>query len=149
VVFTFRYEALLSYRQHLKEKAEIELSMAQRQLRQCRELLEDFKESVQLANQDLGAGLKEKISSHTLKNHSEYIAALKGKIAAQVIEISKAEQVVRARLDVLLKKTKQYKVIERLKERDFQKWNHHQHLLEQKEMSETAILRHGRDFLQT
>jgi len=145
--FNFRYEALLSYRQHMKEKAEIELSMAQRQLRQCREILEDHKESIRRTNQDLKVSLKAKIASHTLKNHSEYMAALDDKIAAQVVEITKSEQIVRERLNTLLTKTKQYKVIERLKEKDLIKWNHHQHHMEQKEISEISIIRHGRDFL--
>ena len=82
-----------------------------------------------------------------MKNHSEYISALKYKIGAQEIEIVRSEKVVREKLEILLTKTKQYKVIERLKERDFQRWNQHQNLLEQKEMNETAVIRHGKEFM--
>ena len=99
------------------------------------------------ADQDLRAGLKEKISSHMLRNHSEYIIAINGKIEAQEDEVAGSEKVVKEKLKTLLTKTKQYKVIERLKERDFQKWNYHQHLMEQKEMSEMAVIRHGKEFL--
>ena len=145
--FKFRYEALLSYRQHIKEKAEIELSHAQRQLNQCRELLKNYRESLWLTNQDLGSNLKAKMPSHILKNHSDYITALKINIEAQKIEIERAEKFVAEKLENLLAKTKQYKVIERLKERDFLKWNHQQNLMEQKEISEMAVLRYGKEFL--
>lgn len=145
--FKFRYEALLSYRLHIKEKAEIELSHAQRQLNQCRELLKNYKESLWLANQDLGSNLKAKIPSHVLKNHSDYITALKINIEAQKIEMDRVEKFAAEKLENLLAKTKQYKVIEGLKERDFLKWNHQQHLMEQKEISEMAVLRYGKEFL--
>ena len=145
--FTFRYETLLSYRQHLKEKAEIELSVARRRLKQCLEIMEEYRDDLQKTNMALGSSLKVKIPSSILKNHSDYIVALKTKIELQEIEIARSEKVVAEKLENLLAKTKQYKVFERLKEKDYEKWNHHQYLMEQKEMNEVAVLRHGKEFL--
>ncbi len=144
--FKFRYEALLSYRQHLKEKAEIELALAQRRLRQCRELLVEYQEDLSLTNRTFTGNLKKKIHSGVLINHIYYVVALNRRIENQKIEITESEKVVREKLDILLTKTKQFKIFERLKEKDFQKWNQRQHQIEQKAISEAALLRYGREF---
>ena len=144
--FKFRYEALLSYRRHLKEKAEIELSLVQRRLKQSRDSLANGRSNLQQANRYLGANLKKRISSLDLKNHSDYIAGLKVKIGAQEIEVVEIEKIVRIKLDILLEKTKEYKAVEKLKERDIKKWNYQQHLMEQKIMNEVAVIRHGKEF---
>ena len=147
MAFAFRYEALLSYKQHLKEKAEIELSLSQRRLRQCRELLKEYEEGLWQTGSDLGTDLKTKLPSHLVKNYSDYMESLKAKIELQEMEIIKAEKVVAEKLNNLLARTKQCKIFEKLKEKDFQKWKHQQYLLEQKETNETAVLRYGKGFL--
>jgi flagellar FliJ protein len=148
VGFRFRYESLLSYRGHLKEKAEVELSRARQQLIQARLCLEEHKENLRGAGQSLESVLKNKISSQELKNYSDYLSALKAKIGAQENEVKKWETVTREKLENLQTKTKRYKVIEKLKEKDFQQWNYQQQLLEQKRMDEVAVVRHGKSVLE-
>ena len=145
--FKFRYEALLSYREHLKEKAETDLSLAQRQLRKDRELLEEHKRNMIQTNASFLESLKKKASSGFIKNYSDYIFTLEKGIEAQTEKINESEKIVKEKLDILLLKTKQYKVFEQLKERDFQLWSQQQNLLEQKEISETTLLRYGKEFL--
>ena len=145
--FKFRYEALLSYKGHLKEKAEVELSLAQRRLRQCRELLEKYHNSLEQTNKDFAVSIKKKVSSGELKNYSDYALALEMKIENQRIEIAESEKIVNKKLGILLEKTKQYKVFERLKERDYQKWIQQQNLMEQKQISEVTLIRFGKKFL--
>ncbi|MBW1766233.1 MAG: flagellar export protein FliJ [Deltaproteobacteria bacterium] len=123
MAFKFRYETLLSYRQHLKEKAGSELSRARQQLTKIRGSLENHKETLQQANQYLEADLKTKISSDELKNHSDYLAGLRGRIETEEQEVAEWKKVVREKLENLLTETKQYKVIEKLKERNFKKWS--------------------------
>ena len=147
--FQFRYESLLSYRGHLKEKAEIELSRARQQLIQARLSLEEHKENLRGAGQSLESVLRKKISSQELKNYSDYLSALKAKIGAQENEVKKWETVTREKLENLQTKTKRYRVIEKLKEKDFQQWNYQQQLLEQKRMDEVAVVRHGKSVLET
>ena len=142
--FKFRYETLLSYQEHLKEKAAVELSKAQSKLRCSLDLMVEYRESQAQTNNDLEAGLRTKISSHLLINYSEYIAVLDMKIEKQMLEIALLEKAVAEKLENLQAKTKKYKVFERLKERDLKKWNQRQCLMEQKETSEVALLRHGK-----
>ena len=147
MAFKYRYETLLSYRQHLKEKAGVELSRARQQLINAQESLGYYKETLQQANKYLESDLKSRISSHELKNHSDYIAGLKGRIETQRQEVAEWEKVVSERLENLLEKSKQYRIIEKLKERDFKEWSHRQRLLELKRMNEAAVIRYGKQFL--
>ena len=147
MVFRFRYEALLSYKRHLKEKAEIDLSRAQRQLGLSRDSLDNYRSKLQRANRHLGAGMKNRMLSRELKNHSDYVTGLNGKIAAQEVDITEQEKIVQVKTDILLDKRKQYKAVEKLKERDLKKWNYQQQLMERKMMNEVAVIRHGKEFL--
>ena len=147
MTFKYRHGTLLSYRQHLKEKAGIELSRARQQLVNAQESLGYYKETLQQANKYLESDLKNRISAHELKNHSDYITGLKGRIETQIQEVAEWEKVVSERLENLLEKSKHYRIIEKLKEKDFKEWSHQQRLLELKRMNEAAIIRHGKQFL--
>ena len=145
--FTFRYESLLSYKGHLKEKAETDFSIAQRRLRQCRQKLEEYEKGLNLAHDAFADLLRQRVPSSLIKTYAGYIAAMETKIQSQKAVIIKAERLVAEKLRILLLKTKEYKVFEKLKERDFKQWSHQQNRTEQKEISETALLRYGREFL--
>jgi flagellar protein FliJ len=147
VGFKFRYEALLGYRGHQKEKAEIEYSQARQQLRRHQDILADYLETLEITRNDLANALRGKTDSLTIKNYSQYIGALKIWIATKEGEITSARKVVAERLENLLNKTKRYKIIEKLKEKDYKKWKDKLNIMEQKEISERGVLRHGREFL--
>ena len=93
--FQFRFETLLSFRQNLKEKAEVDLFRAQRRLRECQILEKTYRENLQLAHQELGVDIKSTISSDRLINHADYIAALKSKIDLQQMETTRLEKIVK------------------------------------------------------
>lgn len=145
--FKFRYEALLNYRRHLKEKAELVLAAAQRQLRRNRDKMEEYRNAVIEANERFESDLRNKISSDHVRNYSSYVAALKIKMEFQKIEIANSEKIVAEKMKILLEKTRQYNVFEKLKERDQEKWRLSQNIMERKEMNETALVRHGKEFL--
>lgn len=145
--FKFRYEALLGYRQHLKEKAEIEYSQARRQLKRLKDELLEYQQDLDESRNEMARCLREKTDSDTIKNYSHYLGALKIWIAMKEAEIAKSEKLVAERLENLLNKTKKFKIIEKLKEKDFQKWKNRLNIMEQKQLSEVGVLRHGREFL--
>jgi len=145
--FKFRYEALLGYRQHLKEKAEIEYSQARQQLKRLKDTLVAYQEEMDDVRNELARCLREKTDSMTIKNYSQYIGALKLWIAMKEAEIDKAEKLLVEKLDSLLNRTKKFKIIEKLKEKDYKKWEKKLNIMEQKQLSEMGVLRHGREFL--
>ena len=145
--FRFRYESLLNYRQHLKEKAEIDLARARQKLRQSLEALESYEEGLKHSRQILDQNLKNRLPSRELQNYSDYFVGLKERIGLMEMEIIEHERTVSQKMQILLGKTKDYKVMEKLKEKDFKKWNHEQQQDDLKRMNETAIIRHGQTVL--
>lgn len=142
--FTFRYETLLSYRERIKEQAEIELAAARRRVREAREALDLYQRNLAKANTIFASRLKTRISSGEIKNHRDYLTGVGAKIKAQQREIWKREEIEKEKLEDLLNKTKQYKIIEKLKEKDYRKWQQKQLQEEQNRMNEVAVTRHGR-----
>ncbi|MEW6667037.1 MAG: flagellar export protein FliJ [Thermodesulfobacteriota bacterium] len=145
--FKFRYESLLSYRGHLKEKAEIELGKAQAHLSRARQLLERYETLMQEARESLDRGMTATMTSEEVVTYADYLGGLKRRISAQRLEVTRCEKVVAEKRKVLLAKSKEYRIIEKLKEKDFQKWNRRELLLEQKKMNEVAVVRFGREYL--
>ena len=144
--FKFRYEALLSYRGHIKEKAEIELSKAQQRLKDERDLLNQYQISLQQGKETFEKELQSGISSGEVKGHADYRSGLEDRIGDQGQRVVDCEKSVKEKIDELLIKTRDYKIIEKLKEKDFQKWKHQQLQIERKTMNEVAVTRHGRVF---
>ena len=142
--FRFRYESLLKYRQHLKGKAEVDLARAQQQLRKSMEILEAYEEGLRQSRQALDQNLKNNLPSHELQNYSDYFISLEERIGLAEMEMINHERTVRQKMQTLLSKTKDFKAIEKLKEKDLEKWNHQQHLDELKKINEIAIIRHGK-----
>ena len=145
--FKFRYESLLSYREHLKEKAAVEFARAQAVVIKIDNQITAYRDEVAKANDDLEKNMRNTMSSNDLLNYSEFINALLIRIEMKKIERLKAEQVVYQKRKNLLEKTRQCKVFEKLKEKDLEKWQHDQNQLELKEINEAAVTRHGRTFL--
>jgi len=147
VGFKFRYETLLSYRLHLKEMAEIAFSREQQQLNRAKDALSNSREGLTQVKQALESRLKARMSSQELQIYQDYMRSLEGKIGLQETAVLDRERIVRDKRIDLLQKAKQYKAIQKLKERDFQEWQYQQNIMEQKIMNETAVTRHGREFL--
>ena len=145
--FKFRYESLLSYREHLKEKAAVEFARAQSSVKKIDDQILAYSDEITKANDDLEKKMRDTMSSNDIINHSEFINALLIRIEMKKIERLKAEQVMLQKRKNLLEKSRQCKVFEKLKERDLEKWHHEQNQLELKEINEVAVIRHGKSFL--
>jgi len=147
VAFAFKYASLLNYRKHLKEIAEVAFSKAQSELRLQEMVLEACRDQLKKGTRSLGVSLKRKMSSDDLKAYLDYLNGLNDKIGSQQEAVERCQAVVTEKRAALLTRTKEYRMIEKLKEKDLQKWKEKQRLLEQKTMDETAIMRHGRRFI--
>ena len=145
--FVFRFEALLTYRAHLKERAEVALGRVRQRLRKARENLEALQTRHRESFCDLSTLLKGRAESELLRSHVEFLNALQGRIERQVQEVERREQKVREHLNIVVARTKEYRIIEKLKEKDYETWRYEQNLQEQKALDESAAIRHGRAFL--
>ena len=142
--FRFRYESLLNYRQHLKDKAEVDLARARQRLRQSMEALEAYEEGLKQSREALEQSLKDNLPSHELQNYSDYFISLEERIGLAEMEVVDHESTVRQKMQILLSKTKDFKAMEKLKEKDLKKWNHQQNLNELKRLNEIGVIRHAK-----
>ena len=144
MIFQFRFEKLLSYRRHLKERAQMELARALQQLKRARLTLEKTEKGLLDTQNQLESRLKIRMSSEELQNHADYMTGLKEKIRADASLVEERVKIAGEKREKLLSKAKQYRVIEKLKEKDYEKWKHLQFLAEQQSMNETAVIRYGK-----
>jgi flagellar FliJ protein len=145
--FTFRFEALLTYRAHLKERAEVALGRARQSLRTAQEGFKALQTRQRESFCDFSSLLKGRAESERLRSYVEFLNALQGRIEIQAREVEKRQQQVRVHMKDVVERTKQYRIIEKLKEKEYETWRHEQNLLEQKALDESAAMRHGRVFL--
>jgi flagellar export protein FliJ len=146
--FKFRYETLLSYRGHLKEKAEVDFGRVQAQLSRARHLLLHYQTLLQEARNSLDKGMTvTAMTSEEVVTYADYLSGLKRRITAQHLEVNRWEKALAEKRKVLIARSKEYRMIEKLKEKDMQKWSQQELLLERKNMNEVAVTRFGREFL--
>lgn len=145
--FKFRYEALLKYRTHLKEKAEIEFGAAMKQLQKVRQLLKSYEASLVEARGALEKGLTKRMQSEDLAAYADYFSDLKKRIATQRQELARREKILEEKKRALLERTRTCRIIEKLMEKDHQAWKQKESLAEQKRIDEVAVTRHGRSYL--
>jgi flagellar FliJ protein len=143
--FRFRFERLLTYRGHLKDRAEAEFGAAGKSLALARELLKSMVQERERTEGSLRAGLAKGLSAAEIKSHADYLESLDHRTALQVREVERLEALVSTRREALLARSREVKVMEQMKERDFQKWQTHQEASEQQRLNEVGIQRHGRE----
>lgn len=143
--FKFRYHSLLSYREHLKERAEIELGSALKQLHQAQQMLETYESRHAETRRSLD--LMKRITSEEMATYSDYLTGITRKIRIQKHEVARTQRIAEEKRKDLLERTKEYRIIEKLMEKDHQIWKHQELLAEQKRISEVAVTRHGREYL--
>jgi flagellar protein FliJ len=147
MAFKFRYESLLNYRTHLKEKAEIEYAKVLGALLQAREeltLLGWKYDRIQAAFKE---AMAQAATGHEIRNYSEYLGFIREKTEKQNGEIEGLQTELETKRDILIEKSKDCKVIEKLREKDFEKWQQHQDRLEQIRLNEMAVQRYGKAYV--
>jgi flagellar FliJ protein len=142
--FTFRFEALLTHRAHRKERAEIELGRARKRMREAREAVEALQGRLQETGEELQRALKGRASATLLQSHADFVSGLEARIQAREAELERCREDVRDRVKVVLERTREMQIVEKLKEKDHQSWLREEKRKEQKVLDEIAVIRHGR-----
>jgi flagellar FliJ protein len=147
VGFRFRYEGLLHLRRHQKEKAQIEYAKARTEVTRAEEMVRSLGRKEEQAHTLFRDELFGRTTGLTVKNHALYVSALETQKDRQQHTLEGLQAVLRKKKRDLLEKEKQEKVLETLREKDFEKWRKIQNELEQKRINELAVLRHGRTYI--
>jgi len=144
MAFKFRYESLLVYRNHRKEKSEMDLARAMRELRTCEKGLADLVQDRGRAAAELETDLGIPMDAGRMASYVDYLSHMAEKIRAQATEVTNQKKAVRQERKQLLLRTKECRIMENLKEKDRVKWMMEQERKERIRLNEIAVLRHRR-----
>lgn len=142
--FRFRFESLLTYRTHRKERAEAALGRARQQLRRAREEKVELENRFSEIGEELRGLLNKGRSAHLLRSYADFLSELERKMNMQDMLIARGEKEVRDRVQEVLARSRETKIVEKLKEKDREVWLYDQRRQEQKTLDEAAVIRHGR-----
>ncbi|MGZ8444331.1 MAG: flagellar export protein FliJ [Candidatus Binatia bacterium] len=137
-VFKFRLEAVLRLRQRFKEEKEGELLA----LNQARRTLETeiavLEQELRTMDEVLGAGVGEILSAIDLKLASQYTQRIDQSIKAKAATLTKLDAAIAGKRGELVEALRGVKSLERLRERQTNKFRREQESAEQKFTDEMA-----------
>jgi flagellar FliJ protein len=142
MAFKFRYESLFIYRNYLKEKAEMDLSRAVRELRVSEQGLADLVQDRGRVEAELATDLGTPMDAGLMRSTIDYLSHMTEEIRAHTHKVANRKKVVQQERRQLLSRTKEYRIMENLKEKDRTKWTMEQERKERIRLNEIAVLRY-------
>lgn len=142
--FTFSLETLLRCKQLRQDKAAEEFSSAQSAHRKCVEELADLRDRERSLRHDLKKQQSGRIDIGGLISHSRYLGHVAKTRQVKAEEAQRKEHETECRRQELVTVLKDRKVLERLKEKQFESFLREAASLEQKAADESAVNRFTR-----
>lgn len=145
MAYRFRLETVLVYRRNLEEQAQLALAREIQVLTEHQSLLVDLQDIRQRIIEDFDEKKKKQMGAPLFSFYMESIRRKEREIEAQEDVVAQQEAVVGKAREELSERVKSRKVIEKAREKDYQKYLQEFLRNEQKEGDEQAILRAGRN----
>lgn len=144
MAFKFRLQSVLFFRSTLEEKAQLALARAQHLLEEQSQRLQRLRDERQEMMAELERRKQGAMAATLYAIYVEGLVGMEGEIVRQVGTVEGQEQVVETCRQELARRMQDRKVMERLKEKDFQLFIAETLKREQKQSDEQAILRYGK-----
>lgn len=145
MAYTYKLEALLTFRTNLEELAQQGLTREKKLLENHRKRLEELKISRYLTIEEFERKKKSVLPAYMLLFYMESIYNMDREIQGQQTMVESQEKVVEQARQNLLDKVKDRKVIERAREKDYENYLQRLRHEEQKEADEMAVLRYDKE----
>lgn len=145
-MFKFKFTVLLKQRKRAEEAAQREYMLAQNELADCLSGIQRMYDSVEFSRNEISR-LEKNLESHPLGQVLENEKFIEG----QKIRIEKERQrardlmrVAEMKHEVLIEAAKEFKKIDRLREKNQERYNKEQKKLENKRVDDLVTIRSGR-----
>ena len=133
--FVFKFDGVLRQREHVETMRQRELAVVQQEIARLQAELKQLNDSVQNSTEDLRTNhLTGKLDLNFLAAHRRFMLAMQRKAMGLVQQIAAVQKRVDAAQAALAEAAKQRKIIEKLKEKSFERWRAD---VARKEMMET------------
>ena len=139
--FTFKLEAVLEQRKHVERLRQREVASAQQKLLELQAELDALAAVKRASAKDLRG--TEKLSAASLAAHQRFAAAMRHKSVTLNLGIIEARRELDAAQVVLVEAAKHRKVMEKLREREQDRWTEQMRKREAAEADEIAAARHA------
>lgn len=137
--FVFQLEGVLRHRKHLEQQRQRELALVQAQMATLQAELRSMDQSVQAATSDVRQNhLVGKLDLSFLAAHRRFTAAMQRKAMALMQRMALVQRQVDEAVKALMEAAKQRKVMEKLRERNQERWRadlNRRELIEQDDIS--------------
>jgi flagellar protein FliJ len=147
MAFQFRLQSVLIFRTSLEEKAQLTLALEQRRQEEHRRRLVQLRDDRLAMMASFEERKREGMTAGLYTLYVEGLLVKEQEIVTQIGAMESQRQVVEACRQELARRMQDRKVIERLKEKDFQLFLAGVRQREQKQSDEQAILRYGKGML--
>lgn len=144
MAYRFSLETLLNVRKRRLELTEMELMRAEQRLSREQEALELTRKAIEIQHQNMEGHLKKGMMAHELQQAIGILEILERAEEAHQQEILTLQDAVKKLKDRRLEQYKDKELLERLKEKDKDKWLTEIKRMEQRELDELATQRHAR-----
>ena len=133
--FVFKFDGVLRQREHVETQRQRELAVVQQEMTRLQTELRQLNESVQGSTDDLRNNhLTGRLDMNFLAAHRRFMLAMQRKAMGLVQQIAAVQKRVDVAQAALAEAAKQRKIMEKLKEKSFERWRAD---LARKEMMET------------
>jgi flagellar protein FliJ len=137
--FVFRLEKVLEYRRQLEDQARMALAQAQAQHDLQKQILLDLSTRL-TAHMERGFG--KHATQADIWLWSQYREALGKDLAAAKVELEQLASILQTRRQEAVLRSREKKLLEKLKDRQAKKHHEQENQREQKEFDEMATIRH-------
>ena len=138
--FVFKLEGVLRQRKHVEQQRQRELAIKQQALVQLQGELQQLQDKVQSANTDVRQNrLVGPLDMQFLAAHRRFLAGMQRQAVGVVQRIALARRGVDDARAVLAEAARQRKVIEKLREKQFERWRAEQNQRELAQLDEIGM----------
>ena len=140
--FKFRLQSFLGVKEKMEEQKKIEYGRALQKLEEEKQRLQDFEREKASYINLCRETIENNISPSEFRTYSDYIELLKKKMRAQVKVIEQTAEIVERRRLELVDAMKERKMLDTLKERDYEQFLKDELMAEQKLVDEIVSYRY-------
>jgi flagellar FliJ protein len=143
-MFHFRFETVLAQRRHVEESFQKELAEARQQLSAAQAVLREAKETRRQCMREMRRKQRDRFRADDILLYYPYLERLTQEIELHMKSVAAAERKVAQRRQALLEAMKKRKILDKLKEKQFQTHLKAEAGREQRFTDESAAQQHAR-----
>ena len=140
-MYRFRLDRVLNYRQRRKELLEQDFQETKRILEEAEEQLQQLKKSYQTLDDQLTDTRETGVLSEELQALSRYRHSLEQRVAIQQNLVAERRAVLMKKRQALLRAYQETRVLEKMRERDWRRYQQKLGRQEQQFLDELAVMR--------